>query len=274
LLGKYTDASWSPHGLFVVVTRRHELLAVDTHGTVRWSIARRGPVGPARWAPDGYRIAYLDGSALQIVAGDGTGDARFAAAVAHVAPAWRPSRTHEHVLAFVSANRELELYATDEVVRYAQRRLPAVPRQLLWSSDGARLVALLPHAIAVFDRDGRPLGSLGFSKPAVTAAFASGTHRLAVLLAAARSDAIGIDVDRLHARAQELFSGTGRFSDLAWAPDGRWLLLAWPTADEFVFLHENGAPRIRAVSAIASQFDPRAAGGGFPTIDGWCCSEP
>lgn len=109
LLGDYEQASWSPHGLFVAVTEKHELLAVDPHGTVRWSLARPGTISLPRWSPDGYRIAYLDRSTLRVVNGDGTDDRRFAGAVAHVAPAWQPNPHNRHIFAFVSSSKELYL---------------------------------------------------------------------------------------------------------------------------------------------------------------------
>jgi hypothetical protein len=272
LLGGYLQASWSPHGLFVAVTRTHELLAIDRHGTAHWSLARPGEVSLPRWAPDGYRIAYLDGSSLRIVAGDGTGDRHFAAAVAHVAPAWRPSAGHEHVLAFASAGGELELYAVDGNELLARHRLPAVPVQLLWSTDAQRLVALSPHEISIFGGDGRPLGSIRLARRAVAAAFEPHTHRLAVILSGARSDAVSLDVDRPHRAAAEIFGGTGRFSGLAWSPDHQWLLLAWPTADQWLFIRTGSRQRIAAVSAIARQFNPGRSRVAFPVLDGWCCT--
>src|SRR5262249_13807934 len=48
-LGGYRLASWSPHGLFVVVARGGELTAVDPKGAVRWSLHREAPVTLARW---------------------------------------------------------------------------------------------------------------------------------------------------------------------------------------------------------------------------------
>jgi hypothetical protein len=65
---------------------------------------------------------------------------------------------------------------------------------------------------------------------------------------------------------RKVFSGTGVFSDLAWSPDGRWLLIAWPTANQWVFVRVAGPRRIVAASAIARQF-----GGSFPRLAGWCC---
>jgi Tol biopolymer transport system component len=265
LLGQYAQASLSPHGLFVAVTRRHELLAIDPQGNVRWSLARLRRITLPRWAPDGYRIAYLDGPSLRIVAGDGTGDRSFVDAVAHVAPAWRPSIANEHVLAFSAANGELELYAIDGNALYAHHRLPAVPLQLLWSSDGARLVALSKHEISVFDHNGRPLGSIRIGRRALAAAFAPHSHRLTVILSGARSDAVSYDLDRPGHPPREVFSGTGRFSALTWSPNGRWLLIAWPTANQWLFVAHDG--RATAVAGIAAQFQ----GNQVPAPVGWCC---
>jgi hypothetical protein len=271
LLGPYRQAAWSPHGLFVAVARGHELAAVDPHGNVRWSLARSGVIRLPRWAPDGFRIAYLDGATLRIVAGDGTGDRSFAAGVARVAPAWRPSATHEHVLAFSSARGELELYAVDGNELDARRRLPAVPLQLLWSSDGGRLIALSAHEISVFDREGHPSGSIGLGRRAVAAAFEPHTHRLSVVLGGARGDVVSFDVDRPGRPPREIFGGTGRFSGLAWSPDARWMLIAWPTANQWLFVPAAGGRRIAAVSGIAGQFASGTSLALFPGLDDWCC---
>jgi hypothetical protein len=96
LLGDYAEASWSPHGLYAVVTRGHELAAVEPDGTPRWTLTRPGQVELARWnGPDGFRIAYLEGHALRVVNGDGTGDRFIAGGAAAVAPAWRSGLGHE-----------------------------------------------------------------------------------------------------------------------------------------------------------------------------------
>ena len=64
-----------------------------------------------------------------------------------------------------------------------------------------------------------------------------------------------------------VFAGRGRVSDLAWSPDGRWLLIAWPDADQWVVVRADGGS-IRAVSRIAEQFRSSS----FPRLDGWCCA--
>ena len=44
LLGNFADASWSPHGRFVVASRSTEISALDPKGNVRWSLERDGVV--------------------------------------------------------------------------------------------------------------------------------------------------------------------------------------------------------------------------------------
>ncbi len=65
-----------------------------------------------------------------------------------------------------------------------------------------------------------------------------------------------------------VFRGTGEFRDAARTPDGRWLLVTWPTADQWVFVRLSGRRKIVAVSGITEQF----GGGTFPRIAGWCCA--
>ena len=82
LLGSYAESTWSPRGLHVAVTGTHELAAVDPMGEVRWTLTQAGSVTDPAWSPDGYRVAYLNGGALRVVAGDGTGDHQVASAAA------------------------------------------------------------------------------------------------------------------------------------------------------------------------------------------------
>lgn len=269
LLGRYEQASWSPHGLFVAVTRRHELLAVDPQGNVRWTLGRPGAVSLPRWSPDGYRIAYLDGRTLRIVAGDGTGDRAFAKA-AGVAAAWMPSSTNEHLLAFVTTSQQLELVDVDSGKVAARTRLGAEPTELMWSSDGRRLAVVASRTLTVFDRAGRRLDSIRLSRATGAASFVPGSHDLTLVLKGRRSDAVTFDLDHLHRRPAEVFSGSGRFGALAWAPDGRWLLLTWPTADQWLFV-PAGDRTIVAVAGVARQFAPGRGRAAQPLVNGWCC---
>ena len=52
-LGNYTDATWSPHGLFVAVTHGRQLSAIAPDGTPHWSLAQRQRVSDPRWSPSG-----------------------------------------------------------------------------------------------------------------------------------------------------------------------------------------------------------------------------
>jgi hypothetical protein len=47
------------------------------------------------------------------------------------------------------------------------------------------------------------------------------------------------------------------------------LLVAWPDANQWVFVGATGAHRLKAVSNISGQFE-----GGFPALEGWCCATP
>ncbi|MDX6507779.1 MAG: hypothetical protein QOG06_2423 [Gaiellaceae bacterium] len=61
-----------------------------------------------------------------------------------------------------------------------------------------------------------------------------------------------------------VFRGTGVFDQVVQSPDLRWLLVSWPTANQWVFIRER--PRkIVGVSRITQQFGRGAR------IDGWCC---
>jgi hypothetical protein len=64
-----------------------------------------------------------------------------------------------------------------------------------------------------------------------------------------------------------LLTGAGTFENLAWSPDGRWLVAGWAAADQWVFVRSDGTG-IRAVSNVSDQF--RSAS--FPRIEGWCCA--
>ena len=157
-LGAYAGASWSPRGLFVVAWRGRELTALEPGGRVRWSLPRPQAVHDARWAPvDGYRIAYLTGSNLRIVYGDGTGDERFGAARGSVAPAWRPDG--RHVLAYVDAGDRVVVAAIDTHRRLWRSAPLAGVSKLVWSPGGDRLLAVGRRRLVLFDGRGRPLAA-------------------------------------------------------------------------------------------------------------------
>jgi hypothetical protein len=61
--------------------------------------------------------------------------------------------------------------------------------------------------------------------------------------------------------------GAGDFAPPVRAPDGRWLAVGWPEADQLIFVRVAGGRQIRAVSNVSAQFRSRS----FPAISGWCC---
>ena len=73
-------------------------------------------------------------------------------------------------------------------------------------------------------------------------------------------------------RVGSSLSFSGHLSQLAWSPDGSRLLLAWPAADQWLFLPVRQGDHLRAVGNIASVFSPGLRGQPlFPRIEGWCC---
>jgi hypothetical protein len=129
-----------------------------------------------------------------------------------------------HTLAYV--NREGNIVIRD-VDRNTTPRLVGTrvaPRVLQWTSGG-RLVAGTPSP------DGR---------------------RIAVVTRR------GVSVN-----GRRIFSGAG-VRGVAWSPDGRWLLVDWPAADQWVFVRVP-PQRLVTVSNIRSTFGDGA------TLAGWCC---
>ena len=275
-LGDFDEASWSADGVAVASTRSR-LAAFTPAGEVRWALARPR-VHDARWSPGGSHIAYLSGSNLRVVAGDKTGDRRVDGA-ADVAPAWRPGE--QHVLAYVGADGVLTVRDTDTDDTLWTSGVRATPAHLEWSADGGRLLAAVPlsdsrFAVTVYDETGRRLQSLPLPGTFVDAAFAPDDHRIALIRRQRAEDGetselLVVDADSIR-RQTPVFTGRGRFSDVAWSPGARWLLLGWQSADQWLFIRSTAVEKVKAVSSLAQQFDPGGTGvGPFPRIEGWCC---
>jgi hypothetical protein len=204
LLGRYRDAAFSPHGLFIAATRANQLVALDPKGHVRWTLARPSPRFPA-WTGTraDTRIAYLSAGQLHVVAGDGTGD-RAVGPASPLAPAW--------------------LRGPRRVVRYFH--------------NGQMLL---------YDLASERIRSLGSYQDVRDPAIRRRTEQSEVVY---------------HGRV--VFRGTGVFEQVVPSPDGRWLLVSWPTANQWVFVRLH--PRkIVGVGRITQQF------GRSSRIAGWCC---
>ncbi len=260
-VGPYREASWSPFGRFVVAARADELVTLEPDGDVHWTLARPGARLPS-WGGSrtDTRIAYLGRTGLRTVAGDGTGDrSGCAASVARVRSAWRPGATR--VLASAAPSGAIEVYAVDTCRRLWSTRPGPVPATIEWSSDGSRLLALSRSGLRVYDARGRLVARDEPSDAArdVEATFLPGSDTVVtVRVHASQSDVLELDSGR------SLFHVAGKLDGLAASPDGRWLLVTWPTADQWIFVRANGRG-IRAVSNISRQFDSAS----FPEVEGW-----
>ena len=294
LLGRFQSATWSPRGLFVAATDGHTLSALDPEGNLRWSISAGAATSDPRWsAGSGFRIAYRAGSALRVIGADGSKDGLLGGSkdglldpqAAAVPAVWSPQGLH--LLAYVDAEERLRAVNADtgEVLGSAQT-LPGIDL-LGWSADGSMLLETSPRALRI-----RPVTTsklveeLALEAPRnvrlpagaslETAAFSPNGAAIAALLYSrgragkpAHSEVVLIDPDGSPPR--RIFSVSGRLSDLAWSPDGRWLLLSWPDADQWLFIPLGGPGKIRAIGGISGEFSPGEGDSGFPRIDGWCC---
>jgi hypothetical protein len=298
LLGPYEEATWSPHALFVAVARGHQLTAVEPDGDVRWSLSQRDTVGGLRWAPSGYRIAYLSGEELRVVAGDGSEDHVVDGAVAAVPPAWQPDLNPletetDHVLAYVDGRGTVEVVNTDTATALARARVPGEVTGLDWSGDGASLLASGRTAVHILDLAGLPPGKLQrrdgpataevraslASAPGATvtdAAFAPGGDRLALIRALPpgasgleRSELVLVRPAGMKPRERRLLIVSGALTGLTWAPDGERILVAWRDGDQWLFVPRAGG-RTVAVGNITREFNPGGRGQApFPGVAGW-----
>ncbi len=276
LLGPWWEGSWSPRGKYVAVTRGRELAAIDPYakGAIRWSLARARVRG-ARWSPDGFRVAYLSARTLRVVAGDSTGDTVLRQLVGATPPAWRPGAQHE--LAFSTVDGRLELVQTDSTKTRWRTGPGEVPKQLVWSEDGQRLLVLADRGLRVLDSNGKRLWVIRLPIGPSSVAFVRKSHRFVMIrysAATGRSDLVLLQAESNAGEARFLYSAPGDFGSLAVSPNGTWLLVGWVNADQWLFLRLTAA-KVIAVSNIAEQFGAGRRVGplstAFPASVSWCC---
>ena len=251
-LGDYDEVGCSPFGRFVVAARPSELAALEPDGDVRWKLSRPGIRAPV-WGGtlNDTRIAYVSRGVVRVVAGNGIGDR---ALTAGRAAAWSPGSVR--LLAVATASR-VSLFDVERSRMLWSARLSA--RSVAWSADGTRILALGAGGYAVLATSGRVLDR----DEALTASFAPRGHGLAVV----RRVEAGAEL-RVGGRLR--FQGTGTFADVRWSPDGRWLALSWPDADQLLFVRASSRRTIRAAANVARQFESAS----FPSIAAWCPLPP
>lgn len=281
LLGNYDEATWSPRGLFVAAVEGRTLSAIEPDGDPRWSLTADGRVGDPRWAPFGTRIAYRSGRALRVVAGDGTDDHLVADTAAPVAPSWAP--TGASLLAFLSRGK---LRIADSESAGLILSAPALPEitRLEWGGGGAAILEssrrdLRLRSVRVPKLAGGP--RLGTGRPlpvpagatVVDAALAPQERVVAAVFthwrqSGTRSSVVVIGPDG--GRTRRLLTVPGSLGEVAWSPDGRRLLVAWPYANQWLFI-PIGRGEGRAVADISGAFSPGHRAASFPRLEGWCC---
>jgi dipeptidyl aminopeptidase/acylaminoacyl peptidase len=281
LLGDYEEATWSPRGLYVGVAGGRTLSAVEPDGTPHWSFTAPARVADPRWAPFGTRIAYRAGNALRVIAGDGTEDRLLAASTAPVEPAWSPFG--DPSLAYVSGSGALRLVNSESGKALAAAPgLPGVS-QVEWGAGGRAILEVSRRELRLREVQPRKLApgpsidrTRSLPPPAgstvVDAALAPGRQTVAAVFTDWRDHGTSSSVVLYEPGAgpKALLSLPGSLGEVAWSPDGRRLLVAWPAVDQWLFL-PLGRGRQRAVANISAAFAPGEQTASFPRLEGWCC---
>lgn len=284
-LGDFTDATWSPGGLFVAAARGRELVALEPDGDERWVRPAPGRVSTPRWSPDGFRIAYRSGRDLWVAAGDNTSAGRLARGIGPAAPAWKPGApTPGQVVAF-SSGRRVRIVEEDTPRILGTTPPGPVPRELWWTADGGRLVAVSDREIRVHGPRGRLLRRIQLRSGlrATGSALDAAGRRLAVAVEPTGRRASEVLVYRLDRRDSaapgSLYAGPGSIEGLTWSIDGRVLVVGLPEADQWLLVR----PRAREpLSAVVLGIRSKFAGGSrsaarfsapFPRPAGWCYAE-
>lgn len=279
-LGAFSDATWSPGGLFVAAARGRELVALDPQGVERWTRPASGRVGLPRWSPDGYRIAYRSGEDLRVSMADNTDDWLLARATSATPPAWKPLvEPAKQVLAYAAGTPHAERVKIVEVDTHRMRgETPPgpAPREIWWALGGRRLVTVTDTAVRIHGPRGQLLRTVGLPPgfAAAGSAVAPGGRRLAVIVRRGPSSALLVfRLDRA-APPRSLLSARGEFEGLSWSIDGSLVVLGLPQADQWLFVHARGG--FESVRHVRGLFGggraPRR--GSFPRPAGWCYAQP
>ena len=172
----------------------------------------------------------------------------------------------------VAAQHRGEFVLWAELGELRAVRPSARPAALEWSADGRYLLARGSHTIELFDSNGARLTPLGpGAAPVTDAAFSSRGHSIAFLQQVPIKQGhrsflwVFPRIQPDATRAYRVFAGTGLFGGVEWSPDGRWLLLDWDSADQWLFIRSATVKRVTPVSNVTASF------GHDVRLAGWCC---
>ena len=268
-LGSFTQAAWSPRGKHVVGVEGRRLVAVTPTGTPKWTLVRPRRVHHPAWSRDqGFAVAYLEGSALRVIAGDGdpTTHRLVRRGAAPVTPAWRPGS--DTVLTYAGADGGVETVDVTTGVRLWRSQLPGAVRALA-AAPGRRVVALTPRAVTVLGPRGHPV--LRAALPGAGQALAVDPRGLRAAVSLRQGGGarvvevpLGRSTEGPGVEAEPLFQGD--VDGIAWAGNGLHLLVGWRGADQWLLFDAGGN-----VSALHDVSAELGAAGGFPRVVAWCC---
>lgn len=262
-LGDWQEGAWSPRGRFVAAVRGDTLAALDLRGAVRWSLRRPFRLSQPAWSTDGLKVAYRSGDGLRVVGGDGRDDRFLAGPMGAAAPVFLDART------VAWADRRGRVRTVDVVTRRAGWSAPVGGRPLrMLRAPGGLLV--VRGGAAVLLRDGRVRAERRPLRGERYVGAAASSARIALVRHDARHGLSHLDVTDRWLRARRAPSLPGRIGDPTFSPDGRWLLLGWRVADEWLFLSAPAAARVASVGEVGRRLAPISPGRwAFPRVLGW-----
>jgi dipeptidyl aminopeptidase/acylaminoacyl peptidase len=162
-------------------------------------------------------------------------------------------------------------------VLWRSEPVPAPVESLQWSADGERLLIEADGFASLVDARGNGL----FKGPVATgsaATLAADGRQIAVVRPnrAGKAELVLIPAGLAEGRERVLYptspgKGGAAFGTPTFSPDGEWILLPWPEADQWLFIRIADR-RVVPVADISRQLDPdRRGSAAFPRVAGWCC---